>query len=78
MIAQSQTPSTSTRHFVPPTVMTPEAFHAAIGAALGKNRIYELLHAGKLRHVRNGNRYLILASEIHDFFEREAGPLGAS
>jgi excisionase family DNA binding protein len=58
--------------FQPPVVLSPEAFHEAIGGAIGKNRIYELLHAGRLRHVRNGSRFLILGSEVHEFFQREA------
>jgi excisionase family DNA binding protein len=63
---------TRTPTFRPPVVLTPEAFHEAIGGVIGKNRIYELLHAGRLRHVRNGSRFLILYAEVHDFFEREA------
>lgn len=58
--------------FAPPPVLTPDAFHAAIGGAIGKNRIYELLQDGRIRHVRNGSRFLILASEVDNFFEREA------
>lgn len=65
--------TTPTAAFVPPPVLTPEAFHEAIGGVIGKNRIYELLHAGRLRHVRMGSRFLILAAETEAFFEREAG-----
>lgn len=68
-------PVTHTPHsatFSPPPVLTPEAFHQRIGGVIGKNRIYELLHAGRIRHVRIGNRFLILGQEVSDFFEREA------
>ena len=60
------------RPFTPPPVLTPEGFHHSIGGALGKNRIYELLHAGRIRHVRVGSRFLILTTEVRDFFLREA------
>ena len=63
--------------FSPPPVLTPVAFHHRIGCALGKNRIYELLHAGRIRHIRVGNRFLILADEARDFFEREAALVAA-
>ncbi len=65
----SNTPSST---FTPPVVLTPETFHDAIGGSIGKNRIYELLRAGRIRHVRIGSRFLILATEVHDFFHREA------
>ena len=68
---------TNTSTFQPPVVLTPEAFHHATGGAIGKNRIYELLHAGRIRHVRIGNRFLILAHEVQDFFEREAALVAA-
>lgn len=61
--------------FTPPVVLSPEAFYTAIGGVIGKNRIYELLHSGSIRHVRVGSRFLILASEVHDFFHRAATPL---
>lgn len=63
--------------FQPPVVLSPESFHDAIGGAIGKNRIYELLHAGRIRHVRIGSRFLILAGEVQDFFLREATPAHA-
>lgn len=68
----SYDPAPAPGTFNPPVVLTPEAFHVAIGGALGKNTIYELLHAGRLRHVRIGSRFLILVSEVAAFFEREA------
>ncbi len=71
MNTSTQQPEES-RAFVPPPVLTPQAFHTAIQGTIGLNTIYELLRAGRLRHARIGNRYLVLASEAHDFFEREA------
>lgn len=53
-------------------VLSPLAFHQAIGEVIGKNRIYELLRANRLRHVKIGSRYLILRTEIDDFFVRES------
>jgi excisionase family DNA binding protein len=64
--------NSSNSTFQPPAVLTPDAFHAAIGGVIGKNRIYELLHVGRIRHVRVGSRFLILATETEAFFEREA------
>lgn len=58
--------------FTPPAVLSPRAFHQAIAGVIGLNRIYELVRAKRLRHVKIGNRYLILASEVSEFFHREA------
>ena len=53
-------------------VMSPKAFYAAIGETIGINRIYDLLRANRIRHVKIGNRFLILRSEVMDFFLRES------
>ncbi len=58
--------------FAPPPVITPREFHQATGQVIGLNAIYELLRANRIRHVKVGTRYLILASETRAFFEREA------
>jgi len=59
-------------------VLSPQAFHHAIGEAIGKNRVYELLRANRLRHIKVGSRYLILRSEVDDFFVREADRCGGN
>jgi hypothetical protein len=61
------------RTFTPPAVLTPRQFHAEINGVIGLNAIYEMVRAKRLRHVKIGSRYLILASETTEFFQREAG-----
>lgn len=71
-------PANTRSTFSPPQVITPQAFHLATGGVVGLNRIYELLRARRIRHVRIGNRYLILAREITEFFVREADSITAA
>ena len=61
--------------FAAPPVLTPHQFHAAIGRSIGLNSVYAALCSGRLRHVRGGNRHLILASEVQHYFTREAARL---
>ena len=58
--------------FTTPPVLTPRQFHEAIHGVIGLNTIYELLRANRVRHVKVGSRFLILASEVTEFFDREA------
>jgi excisionase family DNA binding protein len=60
------------RTFSPPPVLTPRQFHEAIQGVVGLNTIYELLRSNRIRRVKVGSRYLILASEVTEFFDREA------
>lgn len=52
-------------------VLTPKEFYAAIGGTLGIQTIYELLHSGRLRHIRVGTRFKIPYTEVDEFFQRE-------
>ena len=45
---------------------------AAKALSLGRNKTLELIHAGKIRHVRVGTRILIPRGALDDFLEREA------
>lgn len=58
--------------FTAPPVLTPRQFHEVTGRVIGLNSIYELLRAQRIRHVKIGSRFLILASETTAFFDREA------
>jgi excisionase family DNA binding protein len=49
--------------------LSPLAFGQETG--YGLNRIRDLLHAGRIKHVRSGRRVLIPRSEILAFLERE-------
>lgn len=73
MYQEQQTQAGATAHaFTAPPVLTPREFHRAIGHVVGLNAIYELLRANRIRNVKVGNRYLILATETTAFFQREA------
>lgn len=65
-------PTAGNHYFAPPPVLTPRQFHEAIQGVIGLNTIYELLRAKRIRSVKVGSRYLILASETTEFFDREA------
>lgn len=53
-------------------LLTPDEFRHALGGAIGRRNIYELIRAGRIRHVRLGRKLLIPRSEIEAFVEREA------
>lgn len=55
-----------------PRVLTIKQFHAAIEGAIGLNSLYELARCGRLKTVRIGRKLLVLASEVDNFFLREA------
>jgi excisionase family DNA binding protein len=46
---------------------------AAFALGLGRTRTLDLIHAGRLRHVRVGKRIIVPVREIEKFLEREAG-----
>lgn len=39
---------------------------------LGRNKVLELIHSGRLRHVRAGRRIIVPRRELEAFLEREA------
>ena len=53
-------------------LLTPDEFRRALGGAIGRSSIYELIHAGRIRHVRLGRKMLIPRQEVQEFIEREA------
>ncbi len=59
-----------------PKALTVDEFHAAIGGIIGYKTLYEYARSGRLRAIRVGEKrgkFLILRSEVDDFFTREAG-----
>ena len=58
-------------------LLTPEEFRTvALGGTIGRNSIYELIRANRIKHVKVGRKILIPRSEAQDFPEREAGLSG--
>lgn len=53
-------------------LLTPDEFRCALGGAIGRGNIYELIRAGRIRHVRLGRKILVPRSEVDAFVEREA------
>lgn len=53
-------------------LLTPDEFRDALGSAIGRGSIYELLRAGRIRHVKLGRKILIPRSEVEAFIERGA------
>ena len=55
-------------------LLTPEEFRTvALGGTIGRNSIYELIRANRIKHVKVGRKILIPRSEARDFPAREAG-----
>jgi len=72
MIYKYATPHSSSPVTLPKG-LTPHQFYEAIDRAIGINSIYGLIRSGRLKSVQIGNRYIIPATEVNDFFSREAG-----
>lgn len=53
-------------------LLTLGEFKHALGDAIGRNTLYELVRANRIRHVRLGRKLLIPATEVTAFPEREA------
>lgn len=53
------------------TLLTPEQFRQALGGAVGRNSIYELLKEGRIRSLSIGRKLLIPQSELTDWIQRE-------
>ncbi len=51
-------------------LLTPEEFKKLIG--IGRNSVYGLLEARKIKSIRVGRKILIPRSELQDFLVREA------
>ncbi len=50
-------------------IYTPEEAQKKL--KIGRSRFYKLLHEGKIKALKNGNRYLIPESSIQVFIETE-------
>lgn len=48
-----------------------DEFRARLHNVIGRNSIYELLAAGRIKHLRVGRKILIPTSELVDFPRRE-------
>lgn len=57
----------------PPKLLTPKQFQEALGGAIGRSKIYELLRARRINSIRFGRRFLIPHEELHEFLRREVG-----
>ena len=54
-------------------LVSPDEFRTQLHNVIGRNSIYELIAANRIRHIRIGRKILIPVSEIVDFPRREAG-----
>ncbi len=55
----------------PKPLLTPEEFIKAMQGTIGRNSVYGLVQAGRIKHVRLGRKILIPRSELTDFLVRE-------
>ena len=54
--------------------LTPEEFRTIVlQKTIGKNSLYELIHANRIKHIRIGRKILIPRSEVAEFARRESG-----
>ncbi len=53
-------------------LLTPNEFLEALDHAVGRNSLYGLIQAGKIRHLRLGRKILIPRSEVINFPARES------
>lgn len=53
-------------------LLSPDEFRYALGGAIGRGNVYELLRAGRIRHIKLGRKILIPYSEVKAFIERQA------
>ena len=52
-------------------LLTPDEFITEMGGAIGRNSVYGLLKAGRIRNIRVGRKIVIPRSEVQDFITRE-------
>ena len=70
---QDTTQNTSTPTLLEKPLLSPKEFRTlGLGGAVGRNTVYELIHANRIKHIKLGRKILIPASEIRDFPAREA------
>ncbi len=54
-------------------LLSPDQFRDAFFPEIGRNAIYDMVRAGRIRSIRVGRRILIPTSEARAFLERETG-----
>ena len=54
-------------------LLSPDQFRETYFPKIGRNAIYDMLRAGRIRSIRVGRRILIPVSEANAFIERETG-----
>ena len=68
---------TETNHATPQArathMLSPDQFRDTYFPEIGRNAIYGMLRAGRIRSIRVGRRILIPTSEATAFLERETG-----
>lgn len=52
-------------------LLSPEEFGESLHGVIGRNSLYGLLGAGRIKHIRVGRKILIPRSELTDFPARE-------
>lgn len=53
-------------------LLTPDEFFEGLQKAIGRNSVYSLIQAGRIKHIHVGRKILIPRSELTDFPAREA------
>ena len=55
----------------PKPLLTPDEFLEAMHNTIGRNSVYGLIQANRIKHIRLGRKILIPRSELTDFLVRE-------
>ena len=53
-------------------LLSPDEFLRAMQGTIGRNSVYGLIEAGRIKHIRLGRKILIPRSELEEFLMREA------
>ncbi len=53
-------------------LLTPDEFWEGMQKVIGRNSLYGLIQANRIKHIRVGRKILIPRSELTDFALREA------
>ena len=62
----------------PKPLLTVDEFLAQMQGAIGRNSVYDLLRANRIKHLKVGRKILIPSSEVTGFIERETAlPMAA-
>lgn len=55
----------------PKPLLTPTEYLAEMQGSIGRNSLYGLIAANRIRHIKLGRKILIPRSEVTDFAKRE-------